>query len=99
MLAKPTKACEVEVVLKSGMRVSGLFPVPANTSTCVRPSDAIRLVEEPYLLLCDVTVHDGDDSYERPTLLVRGDAISHIEFPSSGWVKLVNTPSLAIAAS
>ncbi|RJP35423.1 MAG: hypothetical protein C4547_09470 [Phycisphaerales bacterium] len=99
MLAKPTKACQVEVVLKSGTRLSGLFPVPANTSTCVRPTDAIRQVDDQYLLLCDVTVREGDDVYDRPTLLVRGDAISHIELTSSGWMTLANTPSLAIAAS
>lgn len=99
MLAKPTKACQVEIVLKSGTRLTGMFPVPANTSTCVRPTDAIRSVDDQYLLLCQVTVQDRGDVYERPTLLVRGDAIAHIELVTSNWAILGDSPSMSIAAN
>lgn len=86
MLNKRVKSCPIDVHMKSGIRISGRFPVPANTSTSVRPTDAIRLTDSPYLLLCDATIHDRERSYVKDTLLVRCDAISHIEFSETSWI-------------
>ncbi len=86
MINKRTKMCPLDIFLKTGVRLSGSFPVPGDTSTSVRPTDAIRQAEGNYLLLCEVTVHDGDQTYEKETILVRGDAISHIEFSATQWV-------------
>ena len=86
MIDKRTKVCPLELFLTTGVKLTGHLPVPANTSTSVRPTDAIRHSEGEYMLLCDVTIEDGDKTYEKGTLLVRCNAISHIEFSATQWV-------------
>jgi len=80
-----TKYCELDIYLKSDVRIMGKFHVDLHTSSRVRPSDAIREHEGGFLVLSDVMIHDGVDPHHRETVMVRLDAMSYIELRPGGW--------------
>ena len=81
---KSTKYCEITVYLKTGIRIAGNMHVPLRTSSAFRPSDAIR-ESEGFLLLSDATIRDSQSARQQEAMLVRVDAISHIDLPEKGW--------------
>ena len=91
-MGKATKHCELDIYLKSGIRLNGKFHVNMITSSTVRPSDAICEWDRSFLVLSDVTVHDGQNSHHQDTVLVRTDAMSFIELPPGGWVTVRDEP-------
>ena len=82
---KSTKYCEITVHLKTGVRIAGMLHVPLRTSSAIRPSDAIR-ESDGFMLLSNATVWETGQSRLQAALLVRLDAISHIDLPEKGWV-------------
>ncbi|MCG3128084.1 MAG: hypothetical protein CHACPFDD_02958 [Phycisphaerae bacterium] len=85
-MVKPTKYCDLEVVLLNGLRLKGRFHVDASISSLIRPSDAIRSHREDYLLMSHVGFSDGQQSYERDCVLVRTSNITHIELTGARWI-------------
>ncbi len=81
---KTTKCCDLTVYLLNGVRLMGTYHVPTGTSSSIRPSDALRETTDSFLLLTNVTVHDSSGSNSHPAMLVRVDAISHVDLPK-GW--------------
>lgn len=65
--------------------ITGRFHVPMNTSSGIRPSDAIRDLPTDYMLLSRAVIRFGTDSMHKETLLVFRSAISYIELPQGGW--------------
>jgi len=80
-----TKSCEVTVHLKNGECLQGRYHVDGNTSSSIRPSDALRESTNPYLLLTDVRAEDGHSGDPRSVVLVRADAVGYIELPDQSW--------------
>lgn len=85
MTKKETKHCELTIRLQSGELITGLFHVPMNTSSGIRPSDAIRDVATDYMLLSRAVIRFGTDSMHKDTLLVFRSAIAYVELPSVNW--------------
>lgn len=83
---KSTKCCQLTISLKSGIRIIGTYHVPLGTNSSIRPSDAIRMANDSFLVLSDVTICDSDEPRESEAFLVRLDAISYIELPPAHWV-------------
>lgn len=81
---KSTKHCELKVLLKNGLRASGLFHVPARTSSAIRPSDALQERKDGLLLLSDVTLYENNTSRQISAIIMPYDSISYIELPT-GW--------------
>jgi hypothetical protein len=82
---KGTKFCELHIYMGLGVRIVGNFHVDIGTSSTVRPSDALRQHEHPFLVLTDATVTHGNNSHRRDTVMIRLDAISYVELPHKGW--------------
>jgi len=81
---KSTKYCELNVFLKNGQRVTGLFHVPMRTSSAIRPSDALQEKKDSLLLLTDVTLYENNTPRKIPAIVMPYDSIAYIELPS-GW--------------
>lgn len=86
MIKKETKHCELTIRLQSGELISGRFHVPMNTSSGIRPSDAIRDLATDYMLLSRAVIRVGTDSMPKDTLLVFRSAISYVEIPTGNWI-------------
>lgn len=77
-----------DLFLKSGHAISGEFHVPEDTSSSIRPSDALKGVNDGlrgtgnFISLCNVTVRD-QEGQERQVEFVQiaRDAIAWVEFP------------------
>jgi hypothetical protein len=82
---KTTKCCELTIHLVTGVRVVGTFHVSASTSSPIRPSDAIRDCKDGFLILTNATIHEPTGPREQGTIMVRADAVSHIDLPAKGW--------------
>lgn len=80
-----TKSCELTVHLVTGVRIEGMFHLPADTSSAVRPSDAIRNCKDGYLLLTNAIVHEPTGPRKQGAIMVCADAVSHIDLPAKGW--------------
>ena len=84
-MAKDTRVCELTVYLTTGTRLTGKMHVSMSTSSAMRPSDAIRTTEGGFLLLSDVTLTNDHETREQRAIMIRMDAITHIELPQQGW--------------
>ena len=84
-MIKPTKFCDLEIHTKSGFRITGKFVVPANTSTSVRPSDALRDDTKGFILINEVTIYGNGKTEQRDAVLVRWDAVEWIDLPPNQW--------------
>ena len=80
-----TKCCALTVHLVTGVRIEGTFHLPVDTSSAVRPSDAIRNCRDGFLILTNATVHGTTGTREQGSMMVRTDTISHIDLPANGW--------------
>lgn len=81
---KSTKHCSLNVHLSSGRMLTGEFHVPANTSSTIRPSDAIQDSGRPFILLAKAAIDDADPPRSVGSVLVPHAAIAFIEI-ASGW--------------
>lgn len=98
-MEKSTKVCDLTIYLKMGIRISGTFHIPLGTSSAIRPSDAIAKMDTGFLTLSDAVVEDEDGRREHPAMLIRMDAISHIDLPTKGWVnRIVDAPQIDISS-
>lgn len=88
-MEKSTKVCDLTIYLKMGIRITGTFHIPLGTSSAIRPSDAIAKMETGFLTLSDAVVEIEDERREHPAMLIRLDAISHIDLPTKGWVNRI----------
>lgn len=86
-LKKPTKYVELTLYTNSRHRISGKFHVPSETSTSVRPSDVISLMEKKVIRLTDATISkdDGGEPMERSCVDVIVDSVAWIEYPEGTW--------------
>lgn len=82
---KSTKCCELTVHLVTGVRIVGTFHVAVTTGSAIRPSDAIRDCKDGFLILTNATIHEAAGPREQGTIMVRTDAVSHIDLPAKGW--------------
>ncbi len=82
---KSTKCCELTIYLVTGVRIAGTLHVAVNTSSAIRPSDTIRDCKEGFLLLTNATVYEATGTRDQESIMVRCDAISHIDLPDRGW--------------
>ena len=82
---RQTKCCELTVHLVTGIRIDATFHIGADTSSAVRPSDAIRDCKGGFLILTNATIHEPTGPREHGSVMVRADAISHIDLPAKGW--------------
>ena len=80
-----TKFCDLIVYTLSGATLEGCFHMDASLSSAIRPSDAIREISGPYLLLTDVSVSDDGAKREVGTVMVRAEGIAYIELRSRSW--------------
>ncbi len=90
---KSTKCCELTVHLVTGVRMVGTYHVPISTSSAIRPSDALRDCKDGFVLLTNVTLHDANEPRQQTAVMVRMDAISHIELPPKGWAARETAPA------
>ncbi len=98
-MEKSTKVCDLTIYLKMGIRISGTFHIPLGTSSAIRPSDAIAKMDTGFLTLSSAVVEDEDGRREHPAMLIRLDAISHIDLPTKGWVnRIVDETQLDLAS-
>jgi hypothetical protein len=84
-IERPTKYCELTVHLVTGIRIEGMFHIVAETSSAVRPSDAIRDCKGGFLILTNATIHEPTGPRKQDSIMVRADAVSHIDLPAKGW--------------
>ena len=82
---RSTKCCELTVHLVTGVRVVGTFHVSMTTSSAIRPSDAIRDCKDGFLILTNATIHEPTGPREQGSIMVRTEAVSHIDLPGRGW--------------
>jgi len=82
---KSTKCCELTIHLVTGLRIAGTLHVAVNTSSAIRPSDIIRDCKEGFLILTNATVYEATGMRKQGSIMVRCDAISHIDLPDKGW--------------
>jgi len=73
------------VYLVTGIRIVGTYHVPTSTSSAIRPSDALRDSKDGFIVLTDAAVFEGGSSRQQGSVMVRMDAISHIDLPARGW--------------
>jgi len=69
----------------TGVWIEGTFHVPDDTSSAVRPTDAIRSCNDGFLILTNATVHEATGTREQGSMMVRMDAIAHIDLPARSW--------------
>jgi len=84
-IVRQTKCCELTVHLVTGIRIEGTFHVAVDVSLANRPSDAIRNGRDSFLILTNATIHEPTGSREQGSIMVRTDAVSHIDLPATGW--------------
>lgn len=84
-IEKSTKCCELTIHLVTGVRIEGTFHVPVTTGSSIRPSDALRDYKEGFLILTHATVREATGPRQHAAIMVRADAISHIDLPDKGW--------------
>jgi len=82
---KSTKCCELTIHLVTGVRVVGTFHVSMTTSSAIRPADAIRDCKDGFLILTNATIHEPTGPREQGSIMIRTDAVSHIDLPAKGW--------------
>ena len=82
---KSTKCCELTIHLVTGVRIEGTFHVPVTTGSSIRPSDALRDYKDGFLILTNATVHEATGPRQNGAIMVRADAISHIDLPAKSW--------------
>jgi len=80
-----TKCCELTVHLVTGVWIVGTFHIIADTSSAIRPSDAIRNCKDGFLILTNATIHELTGPREQGSIMVRTEAISYINLPAKGW--------------
>ena len=86
-IERQTKCCELTVHLVTGIRIEGMLHITIDTSSAIRPSDAIRNCKEGFLLLTNATIHEPTGPRENGSVMVRADAISHLDLPFKGWLE------------
>ena len=84
-MIKSTKTCELVIHLTTGECITGRFHVDAATSSSVRPSDAVRQEKTGYILLTDAKVTRGEETTDRPVVLVVPSSVAFIEIPMEKW--------------
>ncbi len=84
-LEKQTKCCELTIHLMTGIQIEGIFHIVAETSSAIRPSDAVRDCKDGFIILTNAKIHEPTGSREQGSILVRANAISHIDLPAKGW--------------
>lgn len=84
-IERQTKCCELTVHLVTGVRIVGTFHVAVDTSSAIRPSDAIRDSKGGFLILTNATIHEPTGPREQGSIMVRVEAISYIDLPAKGW--------------
>lgn len=96
---KSTKCCELTVYLTTGVRIVGTYHISTTTSSAIRPSDALRDNKDGFLILTNATVHDAGAAREQSAILIRMEAITHLDLPSKGWSarESANPPTLVSA--
>lgn len=82
---KSTKCCDLTVYLVTGIRITGTYHIATTTSSAIRPSDALRSSTDGFIVLTDATIHEAGQSRQQPSILIRMDAVSHIDLPQKGW--------------
>ena len=82
---KATKCCDLTVHLLTGVRIEGTYHIATSTSSAVRPSDALRSSTDGFIVLTGATVHENGATREQGSILIRVDAISHVDLPTKGW--------------
>lgn len=85
MVDKSTKCCELTVHMCTGACISGTFHIPFGTSSAIRPSDALRDCKGGFVVLSNATVRDKEQSVLHRSVMIRVEAVSHIELPEKGW--------------
>lgn len=84
-IERQTKCCELTVHLVTGVRIVGTFHIAADTSSAIRPSDAIRDGKGGFIILTNATIHETTGPREQGSIMVRTDAISYINLPAKAW--------------
>ena len=84
-IERQTKCCGLTVHLVTGIRIEGTFHIGIDTSSAIRPSDAIRTCKDGFLILTNVTIHEPTGPREQGSIMIRTDAVSHIDLPARGW--------------
>ena len=82
---KSTKFCDLSIRLTSGLRITGKFHTSMKTGSTIRPSDELRKRKDGYILLTDITTHDGGDEHQVDSLMIPTSAIDYIELPALNW--------------
>ena len=94
---KTTKCCELTVYLLTGVRIVGIYHIATSTSSAIRPSDALRSSQDGFIVLTDAVVHENGATREQGSLMIRVDAISHVDLPAKGWAAREGTPRIVPA--
>jgi len=82
---KSTKCCDLTIHMVTGVRILGTFHVPVTTGSAIRPSDIIRDCKDGFLILTNATVYEATEMRKQASVIVRCNAISHIDLPDKGW--------------
>jgi len=82
---KTTKCCELTVYLVTGIRIVGTYHIANTTSSAIRPSDALRDSKDGFIVLTDAAVEENGSTRQQSSLMIRMEAISHIDLPTKGW--------------
>jgi len=82
---KATKCCDLTVYLLTGVRIVGTYHIATSTSFAVRPSDALRDSKDGFIVLTHATVHENGTTREQGSIMIRVEAISHVDLPAKGW--------------
>ena len=82
---KATKCCGLTVYLLTGVRIEGTYHIATSTSSAIRPSDALRDSKDGFIVLTNAKVHESGSSREQGSILIRVEAISHVDLPAKGW--------------
>lgn len=89
---KTTKCCGLTVYLLTGVRIEGIYHIATSTSSAVRPSDALRDSKEGFIVLTNATVYENGSTREQGSILIRVEAISHVDLPAKGWTARDGAP-------
>lgn len=82
---KATKCCGLTVYLLTGVRIEGIYHIATSTGSAIRPSDALRDSKDGFIVLTNATVHESGSTREQASILIRVEAISHVDLPAKGW--------------
>ena len=87
-LYKQTKYVNLTFFMKAGVRITGQFHIPKNTSASIRPSDALQQANGFINLAKANIASTGGLVRDVPFVAISLDAIAWVEFPpvDHSWI-------------